>query len=120
MLFATHPLTLFLDDLQWADLATLQLMERMLVEGQTEYLLLLGAYRDNEVSAAHPRAITIEKIRQNNDAINQITLNPLPLIEIGYLIGDRLLQTPESLRDLAELVGKKTGGNPFSMNFYKL
>ena len=65
-----HPITLFLDDLQWADLATLKLVERLLVEGQTQYLLLLGAYRDNEVSASHPLAIALAKLQQNDsDAI---------------------------------------------------
>ncbi|MDY6805292.1 MAG: AAA family ATPase [Cyanobacteriota bacterium] len=111
-----HPLTLFIDDLQWADLATLQLMERMLVEGQTEYLLLLGAYRDNEVSASHPLAISLEKLRQERDAINQITLNPLPFEEIAYLIGDTFDCAPERASNFAKLVLQKTGGNPFFIN----
>ncbi|WP_293155216.1 AAA family ATPase [Okeania sp. SIO2C9] len=111
-----HPLTLFLDDLQWADLATLQLMERILIEGQTEYLLLLGAYRDNEVSSGHPLAISLGKIRQNRgEAIAQITLNPLPLNQIAALIGDTLQQITQ-VHDLARLVWKKTGGNPFFVN----
>ncbi|MDJ1176630.1 AAA family ATPase [Roseofilum capinflatum] len=112
-----HPLTLFLDDLQWADLATLQLMERMLLEGQTEYLLLLGAYRDNEMSAGHPLAMSLAKLRQNkSESIDQIVLNPLPLEEITVLIGDALQQTAETVRDLAELIQQKTGGNPFFIN----
>ena len=112
---AEHPLTLFLDDLQWADLPTLKLMERMLAEGQTEYLLLLGAYRDNEVNAGHSLAISLEKLRQNNHAINQITLKPLPLEQIAYLIGDTLGQT-QKITDLTRLVWQKTGGNPFFIN----
>ena len=115
-----HPLTLFLDDLQWADLATLQLMERMLLEGQTEYLLLLGAYRDNEVSAGHPLAMSLEKLRENNKAINQVTLKPLPLEQITCLIGDTLDRTPEKVRELAELVWEKTEGNPFFVNEFLL
>ncbi|NET14271.1 MAG: serine/threonine-protein kinase PknK, partial [Okeania sp. SIO1H6] len=107
-----HPLTLFLDDLQWADLATLKLMERMLVEGQTKYLLLLGAYRDNEVSVSHPLAMSLEKLRKNNNAINQITLNPLSLDRIAELIADTLQQT-HKINDLANLILEKTGGNPF-------
>ncbi|NES05084.1 MAG: AAA family ATPase [Okeania sp. SIO2F4] len=110
-----HPLTLFLDDLQWADLATLKLMERMLVEGKTKYLLLLGAYRDNEVSISHPLAMSLEKLRKNNNAINQITLNPLPLDRIAELIADTLKQT-QKINDLAKLVLQKTGGNPFFIN----
>ncbi|NEQ35537.1 MAG: AAA family ATPase [Okeania sp. SIO3I5] len=108
-----HPLTLFIDDLQWVDLASLQLIERILIEEKTEYLLLLGAYRDNEVSAGHPWAISLEKLRQNNNAINQITLNALPVEEIAYLIGDTLNKTPEAVLNLAQLVKGKTGGNPF-------
>ncbi|MBP0011260.1 protein kinase domain-containing protein [Roseofilum sp. Belize Diploria] len=112
-----HPLTLFLDDLQWADLATLQLMERMLLEGQTEYLLLLGAYRDNEISAGHPLAISLAKLRQNkSEEIAQVTLNPLPLDQIAALIGDTLQQTSQAVSDLAQLTLEKTGGNPFFVN----
>ena len=111
-----HPLTLFIDDLQWADLATLQLMERMLLSGQTEYLLLLGAYRDNEVSAGHPLAMSLAKLQQNKgSAIAQITLKPLPLEEITALIGDALQQT-SAAPNLARLVWQKTGGNPFFVN----
>ncbi|NET56941.1 MAG: AAA family ATPase [Symploca sp. SIO2E6] len=111
-----HPLTLFLDDLQWADLATLKLVERMLVEGQTKYLLLLGAYRDNEVAFGHPLAITLEKLQQNDQAIAQITLNPLPLDNITCLISETLKHTPQTVQDLAQLVWQKTGGNPFFVN----
>ena len=120
-----HPLTLFLDDLQWADLATLKLMERMLVEGQTQYLLLLGAYRNHEVFASHPLAIALAKLQQNKSEafverggsrIEQITLNPLPLEQIACLIGDTLGQTPEAVDDLARLIQQKTGGNPFFIN----
>ncbi|MGK7925686.1 MAG: AAA family ATPase [Spirulina sp.] len=119
-----HPLTLFLDDLQWADLATLKLLERILVGGQTQYLLLLGAYRDNEVSLGHPLAIALEKLQPNNATIAEhnrsriatITLAPLPEDQIARLIGETLHKTPENLRDLARLVQEKTGGNPFFVN----
>jgi PAS domain S-box-containing protein len=111
-----HPLTLFIDDLQWADIATLQLLERLLVDGETEYLFLLGAYRDNEVMPGHPLLMTLEKIRQSHPVINQIILQPLPLEQIAYLISDTLKQTPEEVGDLADLVWQKTGGNPFFVN----
>ncbi|MDJ0556870.1 MAG: AAA family ATPase [Microcoleaceae cyanobacterium MO_207.B10] len=111
-----HPLTLFLDDLQWADLATVKLVERLLNEDETQHLLLLGAYRDNEVSASHPLAIALEKLQQNNSAIDQITLQPLPTEQIAYLIGDTLQQNPETVGDLAKLVWQKTEGNPFFVN----
>lgn len=110
-----HPLTLFIDDLQWADSGTLKLIEQILVEGQKEYLLLLGAYRDNEVSASHPLAISLENIQKKNNAINQITLQPLLLKHIAYLIDDTLKKTLKT-GDLARLVLRKTGGNPFFVN----
>jgi len=111
-----HPLTLFLDDLQWADLATLKLMERLFVEGQTQYLLLLGAYRDNEVSAGHPLAITLEKLQQNDNTIHQITLEPLTLKQTTHFISDTLHHPTDMVCDLAQLVWQKTGGNPFFVN----
>jgi len=110
-----HPLTLFLDDLQWADWATLKLMEGILIEGKTKYLLLLGAYRDNEVSITHPLAMSLEKLRKNDNLINQIILNPLPLNQIAELIAQTLQQT-KKINDLAKLVLEKTGGNPFFIN----
>ena len=111
-----HPLTLFLDDLQWADLATLQLVERLLGERQTQYLLLLGAYRNNEVSAGHPLAITLEKLQQKNRAIEQITLTSLTQDQIVSLVGDTVQRDPEIVSDLAQLIWEKTGGNPFFLN----
>ncbi|NET28492.1 AAA family ATPase [Okeania sp. SIO1I7] len=111
-----HPLTLFIDDLQWADSGTLKLIEQILIEGKTEYLLLLGAYRDNEVSASHPLSISLEKIQKNNNSINQITLQPLSLEQIACLIGDALHQSAEATTKLAQLVLEKTGGNPFFIN----
>ena len=108
-----HPLTMFIDDLQWADLASLKLIERMLIEGQSEYLLLLGAYRDNEVSAGHPLIMTLKKLQENHATINQIDLKPLPLDRIPALIGDTLQQLPKTARALGQLVWEKTGGNPF-------
>ncbi|MEQ9669361.1 AAA family ATPase [Coleofasciculus sp. G2-EDA-02] len=112
-----HPLVIFLDDLQWADLATLKLMERILLDGETQSLLLLGAYRDNEVSVSHPLAISLQKLQQNKgDEITQITLTPLSLNQITCLISDTLQQEAEIVRDLARLVWQKTGGNPFFIN----
>ena len=111
-----RPLTLFLDDLQWADLATLQLMERLLEEGQTQYFLLLGAYRDNEVSVGHPLLVILEKLQQTGRAIDRITLMPLAPDQTARLISDTLQQDPENLDDLTRLVWEKTAGNPFFVN----
>ncbi|NEQ36871.1 MAG: AAA family ATPase [Okeania sp. SIO3I5] len=111
-----HPLTLFIDDLQWADLATLTLIERLLLVGKTKYLLLLGAYRDNEVSASHPLTISLKKLKQNKAGINKIKLKKLPVYQIACLSGDTLKHNPEKVCDLAWLVREKTGGNPFFVN----
>ncbi|MDY7006468.1 MAG: AAA family ATPase [Cyanobacteriota bacterium] len=111
-----NPLTLFLDDLQWADSGSLKLIEKMLSEGQIEYLFLLGAYRNNEVSPSHPLAITLRKLQQNNNVINKIILKNLPRHQIACLIGDTLHYIPENVCNLAKLVRQKTGGNPFFIN----
>ncbi|MDJ0517966.1 MAG: AAA family ATPase, partial [Trichodesmium sp. MO_231.B1] len=94
-----HPLTLFIDDLQWADLATLTLIERLLVAEKTKYIFLLGAYRDNEVLASHPLAISLKKLKQNKAGINKIKLKKLPIYQIACLIGDTLKHNPEKVCD---------------------
>jgi predicted ATPase len=77
--FATkeHPLVIFLDDLQWADSASLKLMQLLVSETDTRYLLLIGAYRDNEVFGTHPLILTLDEIRKKSLPVNQITLAPL-------------------------------------------
>ncbi|MEM8640075.1 MAG: AAA family ATPase [Cyanobacteria bacterium P01_G01_bin.54] len=111
-----HPLTLFLDDLQWADSATLKLIDQLLIEGKINYLLLLGAYRNNEVSAVYPLSIFLAKLRQSKGvSIGQIVLKPLPLAQIKILVSDTLQQTQQT-PDLAQLIWEKTRGNPFFIN----
>ncbi|OLP18868.1 hypothetical protein BST81_08090 [Leptolyngbya sp. 'hensonii'] len=111
-----HPLVIFLDDMQWADRATLNLIERLLEDRQSQHLLLIIAYRDNEVLIGHPLSLTIAQIQRQGTPIESITLTPLPLEQIGQLIADTLHQSPETVRDLAELVLRKTEGNPFFAN----
>jgi len=111
-----HPLVIFLDDLQWADSATLKLMEVIMMDEKTEYLFLIGAYRDNEVSKTHPFIITIEELKKKGAIANTITLAPLELDSINQLIVDTLLSNTERVKPLAELVKQKTGGNPFFAN----
>ncbi|MBP0018014.1 MAG: AAA family ATPase [Cyanobacteria bacterium SBLK] len=111
-----HPLTLFLDDLQWSDLATLKLVERLLEDRQTQYLLLLGAYRDNEVSSGHPLLITLERLQQKEQALARIFLGNLKIDEITQLIGETLQSPPKTVKALATLVLRKTEGNPFFIN----
>ena len=108
-----HPLALFLDDLQWLDTATLDLLEHLVTHSEVRHLLLVGAYRDNEIGPAHPLLRTLEAIRAVNARVHEIVLAPLELDDVGWLIADALHCEPERARPLAVLVQKKTGGNPF-------
>jgi PAS domain S-box-containing protein len=108
-----HPLALFLDDLQWLDAATLDLLEHLLAHSEVRHLLLVGAYRDNEVSATHPLVRTIEAVRAADARVHDIVLAPLGINDIGQLVADTMHCGPERALPLAQLVQEKTGGNPF-------
>ena len=108
-----HPLALFLDDLQWLDAATLDLLEHLVTHSEVRHLLLVGAYRDNEVGPAHPLLRTLEAIRKAGARVQEIVLAPLGLDDVGRLVADALHCEPERARPLAQLVQEKTGGNPF-------
>jgi predicted ATPase/signal transduction histidine kinase len=108
-----HPLALFLDDLQWLDSATLDLLEHLVTHSEVRHLLLVGAYRNNEVGPSHPLIRTLETIREADARMHAIVLAPLELSDVGRLIGDALHCAPERARTLAELIEEKTGGNPF-------
>src|ERR1700719_3443222 len=85
-----HPLALFLDDLQWLDAATLDLLEDLLTQPDVDHLLLIGAYRDNEVDSAHPLLRKLEAIRQSGAIVREIVLLPLAREDLGRLIADSL------------------------------
>ncbi|AFY81979.1 trifunctional serine/threonine-protein kinase/ATP-binding protein/sensor histidine kinase [Oscillatoria acuminata] len=108
---AAHPLTIFLDDLQWADAASLQLLKVLMDDNG--YLLVLGAYRDNEVSPAHPLMLTIADLKKANFTVNTITLTPLSLEHTNRLIADTLKCDQALAKPLTQLVDRKTQGNPF-------
>jgi predicted ATPase/two-component sensor histidine kinase len=107
-----HPLVIFLDDLQWADSGSLRAIELLLSDTASEYLLIIGAYRDNEVSPIHPLIKTLEII-ETIRPIDYINLQPLQYKDISQLIADTLDCELASSASLAELVFRKTGGNPF-------
>ncbi|MBE9187508.1 AAA family ATPase [Microcoleus sp. LEGE 07076] len=111
-----HPLVIFLDDLQWADSATLKLIELMMTDADTQYLFLIGAYRDNEVNPTHPLMVTLDGVRNVGATVNFITLASLALESIAQLIADTLHGDIASVKPLAELVVRKTEGNPFFVN----
>lgn len=111
-----HPLVIFLDDLQWADSASLKLIERIMLDADFSYLFLIGSYRHNEITAIHPLTITLDKLRREGAIVNQINLKPLALDHVEQLIADTLNREREYVRSLAELVWQKTNGNPFFIN----
>jgi PAS domain S-box-containing protein len=108
-----HPLVLFLDDLQWLDTATLDLIEHLVTHSEVRCLLLVGAYRNNEVGPAHPLMRTLEAIGKAGARVHDIVLAPLGLDEVGRLVADAVQYEPELAQPLAQLVHEKTGGNPF-------
>lgn len=108
----SHPLVLFLDDLQWADSASLKLIQLIVTDADRESLLLIGAYRDNEVSPTHPTIQTIEEIKKAGATVSDIVLQPLDIVNVQALVADTLQDTTKS-RELAELLFNKTQGNPF-------
>ncbi|MBD2496013.1 AAA family ATPase [Nostoc sp. FACHB-280] len=108
-----HPLVIFIDDLQWADSASLNLIQVLMAETKTGYLLLMGAYRDNEVSAAHPLMLTLESMEKAGATINTITLQTLSHPTLNHLIADTLHTQEVVVEPLTELVIQKTQGNPF-------
>jgi len=108
-----HPVVLFLDDLQWLDAATLDLLQDLLTQPDVKYLMLIGAYRDNEVHSAHPLIRKLVAIRQAGGAVRQIVLMPLAREDLAQLIADSLHCEPGRVSPLVQLVHEKTGGNPF-------
>ncbi|MGB3650359.1 MAG: AAA family ATPase [Rivularia sp. (in: cyanobacteria)] len=108
-----HPLVIFLDDLQWADSATLKLMQILTAESETKYLLLIGAYRDNEVSPTHSLIQTLEEIEKKNAIVHNIVLQPLEIADVTQLIAETLNDNTDRINTLAELICNKTGSNPF-------
>ena len=115
-----HPLVLFFDDLQWADAASLNLVQLLMTGPETHYLLLIGAYRDNEVGSSHSLSVALEEIRNAGVSINEIHLGPLRPEDVDRLVADTLDATVENAHDLSRLLFAKTGGNPFFLiEFFK-
>ncbi|NEP32037.1 AAA family ATPase [Moorena sp. SIO3B2] len=108
-----HPLVIFLDDWQWADSASLKLLQVLMAETNTSYLLLIGAYRDNEVNPTHPLMLTLSEMANVGVSLNTITLDPLSKSDLNHLIADTLTCGIELAEPLTELVAQKTKGNPF-------
>ena len=110
---AEHPLALFLDDLQWLDTATLDLLEDIFIQRDLRYLLLIGAYRDTEVDASHLLMRKVARLREQGAAVREIVLAALNQEDVAHLIADMVHCEPHRAILLAELVHQKTAGNPF-------
>lgn len=112
----SHPLVLFLDDLQWADTASLNLLQLLMTASDNHHLLVIGAYRDNEIREVHPLQLMLDEVRKGKSIVSHLVLGPLGLLDVQQLITDTLTCTSEEAKPLAELVLAKTEGNPFFIN----
>ncbi|MCS6792099.1 MAG: AAA family ATPase [Oscillatoriaceae bacterium SKW80] len=110
---AEHPLVLFLDDLQWADTASLKLIQVLTTAFEIKYFLLIAAYRDNEVSPVHPWMQTAEAIAHSGTTVNKIILQPIDENHLNQLVAEALNCSENRAKPLSELVYRKTQGNPF-------
>ncbi|HTY66498.1 MAG TPA: AAA family ATPase [Alphaproteobacteria bacterium] len=108
-----HPLVLFLDDLQWLDTATLELLEHLATHPEVQHVLLVGAYRDNEVGSSHPLRRILTTIRSAGGRVHETVLGPLRPEDVEKLVEDSLHCDRAAARPLAQLVHDKSAGNPF-------
>ncbi len=108
-----HPLTLFLDDLQWADEASFSLLEMLVTSPSSRHTLIIGAYRENEVNAAHPLSLLLRDLQGKGRAPRELQLAPLSHVDVEGLVADSLKSHPEHVAPLSSQVFQKTQGNPF-------
>jgi len=108
-----HPLALFLDDLQWLDAATLDFLEDLLVQEDLAHVLVVGAYRDNEVDPAHPLMRRLSAIREAGATVHEIRLASLASGDLVHLVADVFHCDSQPATSLAQLLHEKTAGNPF-------
>ncbi|MGR3319470.1 MAG: AAA family ATPase [Candidatus Anammoxibacter sp.] len=108
-----HPLVIFLDDLQWVDSASLKLIQLIMTDPDIGHLLIIGAYRENEVNKTHPLILAMDDIKKSGVTINHISLGPLILENINHLVSDTLKKEHDECAPLSKLIAEKTGGNPF-------
>ncbi len=107
-----HPLTLFLDDLQWCGIPTLKLLESLILDRSVQHLLIIGAYRDNEVDSGHPLTMMCHDIEKTKE-IKRLVIRPLKKDMIARMVTDTLHRTREQVEQLVDLIYAKTEGNPF-------
>ncbi|MEZ4266496.1 MAG: adenylate/guanylate cyclase domain-containing protein [Myxococcota bacterium] len=108
-----QPLVLFVDDLQWADLPTIRLFERLATDPETSHLLLIGAWREGEVGDAHPLTHALDRLRAADVRITELALSPLGASDVAALLADSLHTDADELTELSAFCLARTGGNPF-------
>lgn len=108
-----RPIVMFLDDLQWGDVASLSMLQTLLTDPEGGYLLVIGAYRDNEVDASHRLSRAIADIKQQGVPAAEIVLRPLKLEHVTRMLMDMFGSGPEKIEPLARIAFEKTLGNPF-------
>jgi predicted ATPase len=108
-----HPLVLFLDDLQWMDPASLELLRDLATHPDVHDLLLIGAFRDNEIGPGHPLLIALDAIRKTRPRVHDIVIAPLAAADLTDLVADALRREPAAAEPLGRLLHEKTLGNPF-------
>lgn len=111
-----HPMFLFLDDLQWADSASLKLLCRLLLEGECAYLTIVGAFRDGEIEAVHPVREMLVTLEKAGCSYERIHLEPLEPLHVNQLLAETLHCSAQRCLPLTDLCMKKTNGNPFYLN----
>jgi len=111
-----HPLTIFIDDLQWADAASLSMIELLVCDPDTRYLFFLGAFKDNEVDGAHPLNLAINRIKAEKIKVHQLLLKPLDEMIVSSIIADTFICEQNKAEEFGKIIFKKTNGNPFFIN----
>jgi predicted ATPase/serine phosphatase RsbU (regulator of sigma subunit)/tRNA A-37 threonylcarbamoyl transferase component Bud32 len=111
-----HPFVLFLDDLQWADAASLNVIQLLLTDRRLKHFLFLGSYRENDIDAGHPLFHALSAIRESGTSVRELALQPFSHTMVGQLIADALQVSLNQAAPLAVLVHQKTGGNPYFVN----
>lgn len=110
---AEQPLVLFIDDLQWSDRGSLLLLEKLVTSGAATHLMLVGAYRDNEVGPVHPLTLALERLREAKAPMTDITVRPLGGESVRQLVADATQCSPQAAASLTEVLLARTHGNPF-------
>ncbi|WP_437727216.1 AAA family ATPase [Sorangium sp. So ce861] len=108
-----HPVVLALEDLQWADAASLKLIHTLMTGPGTAHLLVIGTTREGEIAAAHPLRLLVDALRSASVAVHAIAVEPLPRPAVAQLVAEALDCAAEQAAPLSEVVFDKTRGNPF-------